>query len=349
MNQQLMKQKAIAFINTAWQWHQTGNGPMTEGIGLEMANLEEEILTSFGLPFMAFQYSEILQFEGFSNENIEQRATALIWRLSKEATAYLLSPIEKDEVILKEAKEKLQDAVEVLPIIGLSTSVYNLFLYYDFYFKNIINESELLMYLKKAETTDNSEATRIPFTYETLANGQHVQRLTAAGFPFIKAYRRFLKYTSAVHDWNQDVPISESERMQQLKPSIKLRHFFIAYIAAKNEKTAVVDLLVRQKKSFIKIRVWSNIKHIKLLLLHARYYSLAIAPMYVINPKYLKNGEVHLRLKDAIGKNIEIENIVVGLNQIEDDEITNPREYRLIYIKSSPTIAPKQNYDGLPF
>lgn len=165
MNQQLMKQKIIAFINAAWQWHQTGNGSLTEGIGLEMGNLEEKILTGFGLPFMAFQYSEILQLEGFSNEDIEQRATALIKRLSKEAAIYLLSPIEKDEVILKEAKEKLQDAVEVLPMIGLSTSAYNLFLYFDFYFRNIMTENELVSYLKKSETIDGDATTRIPFTY----------------------------------------------------------------------------------------------------------------------------------------------------------------------------------------
>ena len=352
MNQQLMKQKIIAFINAAWQWHQTGNGSMTEGIGLEMSDLEEEILTGFGLPFMAFQYSEILQFEGFSNEDIEQRATALIKRLSKEAVVYLLSPVEKDEVILKEAKEKLQDAVEVLPMIGLSTSAYNLFLYYDFYFRNIITENELISYLKKAETIDGDTTTRIPFTYETLTNGSHAKRLINAGFPFIKEYRQFLKYNSTKQAWNEIILADEPEGLHILKSAFELRHFFIAYVAAKDEDTAVVDLLVKQKNSFIKIRVWCNAKMIQLILLHAKYYSLSIPPMYVINPRYLKEGEVHLWLKDAIGKNIEIENIAVGIERIEDedDEIKKLQEYRLTYVKSSPAIDTKQNYDdGLPF
>ncbi len=347
MNQQLMKQKIIAFINAAWQWHQTGNGSMTEGIGLEMSNLEEEILTGFGLPFMAFQYSEILQFEGFSNERIEQRARTLIKRLSKEAAAYLLSPIEKDEVILKEAKEKLRDAVEVLPMIGLSTSAYNLFLYYDFYFRNIITENELILHLKEAEKIDGDETTRIPFTYETLTNGSHVKRLINAGFPFIKEYQRFLKYNFTKHSWNEIIVAHGSGCLPAV---FELHHFFITYIAAKDADTVVVELLIKQKGHFTKIKVWCTVEMIQLILLHAKYYSLSIPPMYVINPRYLKEGEVHLWLKDATGKNIEIENIVVGLNQDEDGEIKNPREYRLIYIKSSPNIEPKQNYDdGLPF
>lgn len=354
MNQQLMKQKAIAFINSAWQWHQTGNGPMTEGIGLEMANLEEEILTGFGLPFMAFQYSEILQFEGFSNENIEQRATALIWRLSKEATAYLLSPIEKDEVILKEAKEKLQDAVEVLPMIGLSTTEYSLFLYYDFYLKGILDEAQLLQHLKKAEIINEDAVTRIPFTYESLKNGNQVKRLLKAGIPFIKEYKAFLKYKFCNQKWdNQTANANDQENMVK-NNDLKLKHFFITYIAAKDEDTAVVEVLVSYKNGFATLRIWCTVGMIQLMLLHAKYYSLSIPPMYVINPRYLKDGEVHLRLKEACNKNIEIENIIVGLERVDNNENENYNlpYYAVAYIKptvTTPVIPLNGLDDGLPF
>ena len=354
MNQQLMKQKIIAFINTAWQWHQTGNGPMTEGIGLEMANLEEEILTGFGLPFMAFQYSEILQFEGFSNENIEQRATALIRRLSKEATAYLLSPIEKDEVILKEAKEKLQDAVEVLPMIGLSTTEYSLFLYYDFYLKDILDEAKLLQHLKKAEIIDEDAVTRIPFTYESLKNGNQVKRLLKAGIPFIKEYQAFLKYKFCNQKWdNQTTNVNDQENIVK-NNDLKLKHFFITFIAAKDEDTAVVEVLVSRKKGFATLRIWCTVSAIQLILLHARYYSLSIPPMYVINPRYLKDGEVHLRLKDACNKNIEIKNIIVGLQRIdsEENENNNLPCYTVAYITptvTTPVVPLNRHDDGLPF
>jgi len=160
MNHDLMKQKITTYIKTTWHWHQTGNGPLTKGAGLEMADLEEEILTAYGLPYLAFQYSEMLQFEGFSKRNIEKRATSLMESLTQAATNFLLSPIEKDETILQQSKAKLQDAIEVLPFIGISTAPYNLFLYYDFYLKNILNEQALLQHLKKAEVLDKKEERR---------------------------------------------------------------------------------------------------------------------------------------------------------------------------------------------
>ena len=354
MNKQLMKQKIMDFINAAWQWHQTGNGPLTQGIGLEMANLEEEILTGFGLPFMAFQYSEILQFEGFSNENIEQRATALIRRLSKEATAYLLSPIEKDEVILKEAKDKLQDAVEVLPMIGLSTSEYSLFLYYDFYLKDILDETQLLQHLKKAETINEDAVTRIPFTYESLKNGNQVKRLLKAGIPFIKEYKAFLKYKFGNQTWDKQ-PANASDQENMVKNNaLILKHFFITYIAAKYEDTAVVEVLVSRKNGFATLRIWCTASMIQLMLQHAKYYSLSIPPMYVINPRYLKDGEVHLRLKEACSKNVEIENIIVGLKRVDnnDDEKDNLPYYTVAYITptvTTPAIPLNRYGDGLPF
>ena len=113
-----MKQKITTFINAAWQWHQLGNGPLTEGVGLQMANLEEEILTGYGLPHLAFQYSEMLQFEGFSKKNIGKRAVDLMKRLTQAATDFLLSPIEKDETVLQQSKEKLKDGVERMHTIS---------------------------------------------------------------------------------------------------------------------------------------------------------------------------------------------------------------------------------------
>lgn len=351
MNQQLMKRKITAYIKTAYQWHATGNGSLIEGIGRKMADLEEDILIGFGLPLMAFQYSELLQLEGFSTKNIKERVSKLFNVLVEEGTQFLLSPIEKDQLVLKQSKEKLQDATEVLPMIGLSTTVYNLFLYYDFYFRNIVTEDELLMYLKKAEVIDEVAATRIPFTYETLINGSHVKRLTNAGFPFIKDYRQFLKYVSTLHPWNQNIVADESKVIHKLSGSFELRHFFITYIATKSTDTAVVEILAKHKNCFRKLRVWCTIEMTKLIMLHAKYYSLAIPPLYVINPRYLKEGEVHLWLKDSIGKNIEIENIVLGLRKfmIEDKKIPYCSVAYIHPTIQMTTVSGNMYDDGLPF
>ena len=120
MEREKIKQKIISYIDTAYEWHEAGEGSLAETVGKKMVDLEEEILSSFGLPFMAQQYSDIMQVEGFSNENKEQKAEELVEILKYEAQKFLLVPIKKDTKILANAKSQLQDAVEVLPIIGIT-------------------------------------------------------------------------------------------------------------------------------------------------------------------------------------------------------------------------------------
>jgi hypothetical protein len=337
MNQDLMKQKITAYIKTAWQWHKSGNGPLTEGPGLQMRNLEEEILTGYGLPYLAFQYSEMLQFEGFSNRNIGKRAAGLMEDLQQAATNFLLSPIEKDETVLQESKATLQDGMEVLPMIGISTAHYNLFLYYDFYFKNLLNEQALLQHLKKAEALDKLAETRIPYTYQTFKNGNHTKRLMQAGIPFLQEYQQYLKYLSTKQKW--DIGFSENENKSKavLYDTIELSRFFITYIGAKNEDMAVMEILAPINNSFVRLRIWCTAEIITLILLQAKYYSLSIPAMYVLNPRYLNNGEMHVRLKESKDKNIEIDKLVIGLER-QTDEPGNIPYYTVKYLKPMVTI-----------
>ena len=338
MNQHLMKQKITTYIKAAWQWHQSGNGPVTEGVGLQMKDLEEEILTGYGLPHLAFQYSEMLQFEGFSKKNLKKRTADLMQRLAHTATDFLLAPIEKDEKVLQQSKAKLKDGVEVLPMIGISTAYYNLFLYHDFYFRNLLNEQALLQHLKKAEALDKQEETRIPYTYQTLQNGNHTKRLMLAGIPFMKEYQQFLKYTCTRQKWDTGFKRNENKAKTVLDDSIGLTRFFITYLGAKNEDMAVMEILAPINNHFARLRIWCTTELITLILLHAKYYSLAIPAMYVMNPRYLNNGEMHLRLKDAHYKNIEIDNIDIGLERDKDEQGDIPY-YSVKYLKPITTIS----------
>ena len=338
MNQHLMKQKIIAYIKTAWQWHQSGNGPITEGVGLQMRDLEEEILTGYGLPHLAFQYSEMLQFEGFSKKNLKKRAAELMERLVQAATDFLLAPIEKDDTVLQQSKEKLQDGVEVLPMIGISTAHYNLFLYHDFYFRNLLNEQALLQHLKKAEVLDKQVETRIPFTYQTLQNGNHTKRLMQAGIPYLKEYQQYLKYLSTNHKW--DIGFKKNENKSKALPNdtVELSQFFVTYLGAKNEDMAVMEILAPINNNFARLRIWCTAEMIIEILRHARYYSLAVPALYVLNPRYLHNGEMHVRLKEANNKNIEIENVLIGLERDKDEQGDIPY-YSIRYLKPITAIS----------
>ncbi|WP_301921952.1 hypothetical protein, partial [Ferruginibacter sp.] len=127
--------------------------------------------------------------------------------------------------------------------------------------------------------------------------------------------------------------------------------FFITYLGAKNNDMAVMEILAPINNHFARLRIWCTTELITLILLHARYYSLAIPTMYVINPRYLNNGEMHLRLKDAHYKNIEIDNIVIGLERDKEEEGDIPY-YSVKYLKPITTISERLEpgqVDEFPF
>ena len=196
--------------------------------------------------------------------------------------------------------------------------------------------------------------TRIPFTYESLKKGNQVKRLVKAGIPFIKEYKAFLKYKFSNQKWDNQITNANDQENMVKNNVLELKHFFITYIAAKDKDTTVIEVLVSRKNGFATLKIWCTAAMIQLILLHAKYYSLSIPPMYVINPRYLKDGEVHLRLKEACNKNIEIENIIVGLEKVDskENENNNLPYYAVAYIKPTvtmPVIPLNRHDDGLPF
>jgi hypothetical protein len=133
-----------------------------------------------------------------------------------------------------------------------------------------------------------------------------------------------------------------------------LRHFFITYIAVKDEDTALIEIMMKLRSGFTTLKIWCNATIIRELLLQAKYFSLAIPHLYVINPRYLEEGEMQLRLKEAKSKNIEIENIILGLQMVycEEERSHKIPYYSVEYLKTSATIAAKKRNsfdDGLPF
>lgn len=329
-------QKIASYIKVAYEWHEAGEGLLAESYFEKMTELEEEILTSFGLPFMAFQYSEILQNEGFSIENIEKRAELLIKKLRKEARKYLLAPIEKDSTILANARLQRQDIVEVLPLIGFGATAYNCFIYYNKFFRDIYDNEEALKLFKISAKLDEQPATRIPHTYNGLVTNGIYKKLTNVGLPYLNEFKHYLKYKETDQEWNRLFDNNDLRTGFTLHYIFSLKHFYITEILLKNEFNCCVSIIFKKGKSYVELSIWCVESMMRVFMLNAKYYSLAIPPLYLLSPKFLKpKSEIRINLLETIGKNIEIENIEIELERLddEDDEIQNPFAYVITDLK----------------
>ena len=145
--------KIIQYIKCAAQWHALGEPtPIEDGPGLEMSELEEEILRSFGLPATAYRYSNIMQQFGFDDEDAELHAHILYARLTKEAETYLLSPAKSSTEIVRECKKNWSISQDALAFLGFENTRYAGFLYHDIYLKGICTETELIQHLQFVHT-----------------------------------------------------------------------------------------------------------------------------------------------------------------------------------------------------
>ena len=350
MDQQAMKQKIMDYIAYAHEWHQTGNGPVTEGAGLMMSDLEEEILTGFGLPFMAFQFSEILQLEGFSNKRIEKRALKLIDQLTTEASLYLLSPIKNKYEALMEAKIMFTDAVEVLPLIDFSTNVYTVFLYYDYFLRSEINAEEFIKYAKMTTDADEEEATRIPFTYQAIKKRNQLKRLINEGFPYVNEFRDYLKYLSASNDWVKKDTSHVNSSFSKSGDIIIVSKAYITYIAIKNEDNAAIEMLINFKGNIIPIRLWCSVFGLTILLKCSKYWSLSIPFLYATRPPF-DDDTIHIYPEEMNGKNIETSDVILILEKSRyQGTKKDPPYFEVIYMKLQvPKIKTASKSDGLPF
>jgi hypothetical protein len=353
LNQELIKVKIERYIKADYQWHQEKEGSLEEGIGKQMSDLEQEILTSFGLPFMAQQFSDLMQAEGFSNIDIEKRATTLFNTLKTEAEAYLLSPIEKDTVLLLKARSHFRDATEILPLIDIAPTAYNCFLYYDIFLRGIYDENEILEALKRTEILEYDNSTRIPCSYKEILENE-IYNPVWLDLPLWEDYKMYLNYKESIHSWDIHDGNQDLDQYVSLPTILELDHFIIKHIYLKDENNCCITILLEFNITIIELTIWCTANMMRAIMLHAKYYSIAIPPLYVTSPKFLNEGIVNIPISEAIGKNIEIEKIKLELERLdeEDDEIQNPFAYVIINFiprENLPTIKFEEPDDWFPF
>lgn len=344
MNKELLKIKIISYIKAAYQWHLNGSDKINDnGPGQQMIDLEEEILTSFGLPWMAQRYTDILQAEGLSVNNLKRRSEKLINKLIIEAESFLLGPMESNTEVLERAKKNLEWSVDILPLIGFTNTPYNSFIYYEYYFKDRISVARLLAILRLAELLDKSAETRIPYNYETLKSTNNFDWEINTELPFLKEFETFLKYTKSIQFWNyqtanplfseycESIPMEEWDFGKYqihnlidldliLPHEFKLHHFFIKQIQIKKQKTCKVLIITKRKETgWIEIEIGCTIAELHFILLHSRYNTYGITMFNLINNEIQTFGnESIFECKKIINMEIEIIKIDMSVQLIKD-------------------------------
>ncbi len=248
--------------------------PIEDGPGLEMSELEEEILTSFGLPGTAFRYSSMMQQQGFNDEDAEGRAEELYGCLLQEAETFLLSPAKSSTEQLKEYKKNWTMVQDALPFLGFDFTRYTGFLYQDIYLLGLCSEEELLRSLHFAKDYCLQDGKIIPYEYEMLMEEPCYWALDKAGLPYLHEYLNYLQYIAEPHDWDMDTTHLPPQDLEQVEDDLILRLFFISCIDIVSKKSVSIEVMIPEDDSFQTIKIWCKLEDMNYLLRFARYGSM---------------------------------------------------------------------------
>lgn len=202
MNKAAILSKIKQYIRTAYAWHESGEAVNSgEGPAGSMSDLEDEILLAFGLPQGALMYSEILQAEGFSIENLHERAQMLYKRLIREARQWLLSPIVHDTRRLHDARLAYSHVQDVLPLMGFACTRYSHFLYYNRFLTGRCSAQELLRCLRIQNDLLSIYRVAIP-SYAKDMDNDTIAHLDELELPCLHEYLHYLLDADLVQDWD---------------------------------------------------------------------------------------------------------------------------------------------------
>ena len=267
--------KIIQYIKCSAQWHALGEPtPIDDGPGLAMSELEEEILTSFGLPCNAFCYSNIMQQQGFDDKDADHRAELLYERLIHEAETFLLSPAKSATEMLKSYKENWTMAPDALPFLGFDFTRYTGFLYHDIYLREICNEEELLQHLKSAKEFCLTKKVYIPFEFEALFDEPIYKQLEDAGLPYLTEYLDYLLYIANTNEWDLDTSYLPPQNIDQVDDELILTEFYICRIEIFNEDSVSIEVMISEEDNFQTITLWCELEKMNYLLRFASYVSM---------------------------------------------------------------------------
>lgn len=120
----------------------------------DMIEIEEAILKAYGLP-LGRPYQSIMENFGWEEEITERKISRVICDLKNSAVRYHHSAVESNEQILHWGKENYKPFDHVLPLMGFTPTIYNVFLYTELWLRKNYPIKEIIREMKQAQSFSN--------------------------------------------------------------------------------------------------------------------------------------------------------------------------------------------------
>jgi len=209
-------------------------------------DLEEEILTAYGLPG-SYYYSTLLQKLAVNEDDSGVSVELFMELISIIAEEYLTSSPKTNREILIHAKEHKLSSDNVLMYMDIITHTYCVFVYEQLYMRNIISIDEALYaleYYKKNE--DDINPTLVDSDdFEVKINFDKFFELKNNGAPYIEEYLKHEIDVRLRTEADDKDFYSIAFEVKRWRKYLEVGTFYIVKIEVNEEEECYVDILYR--------------------------------------------------------------------------------------------------------
>lgn len=170
--------------------------PAGKGEKEEVADMENDILSQFGLP-ASKRFVQILHDFVTHRQFNEQLVDYVSKKLKTAASKYLLAPVMSDIEQLSHARDQKRSAYDVLPELGYPTNEYSLFLVGELLYKRNMSASDILDELQKVQHFDSWEDILLVSKVNNYKENELYPKLKKHNFQFTDEFIQFVRKQAA--------------------------------------------------------------------------------------------------------------------------------------------------------
>lgn len=279
-----------------------------------IVGLEEEILTYFGLPPSAFQYTSELERITKLDASIDVVVDIMYSILENHCINGIFAPFKSNKQILKDGRSMWLDAQEVLPFIGYNVNDFNRFLFHDIYCKNHCDERKLLRYLRLEQKLEVTQRHTHPY------------------------FRKYLRYLYYIQNKRLIEIISESPDFEQEYHEtavLSLSKFHVIAIDVQNPTVSTMDIAIFYHARWLALRIWCTLPQVQYILRYAKYAIEVSKALLALRYNDYDQTGYSFNINRLPEGFIEVQDINIELERLDrrNDDIKVPYDFVIAYVQ----------------